>query len=242
MIKTLKHFQHNDIKMSITEHLEELRKRIIKIIIFFSIITVVCFTHVKDISILLIKPANGVQFLQLAPGEYFFSSIKISSYASLILSSPFIIYQIILFVLPGLTVKETQFLLPILISSIILFFTGIYFAYHILIPAALHFFITYGSDIVEPLWSFEQYFDFVLILLISTGITFQIPIIQILLGITNIISSKIMFKIWKYVFLLSTILSAILTPSTDPITQCCMSLAILILYFTSAFILQTLNK
>lgn len=233
---------NNDIKMSIFEHLEELRIRAIKATLFLSIVTIICFTYVKDISNFLTKPALGVQFLQLAPGEYFFSSIKISSYTGMIFSSPFIVYQIVLFILPGLTAKETRFFLPILISSILLFFTGIYFSYSILIPAALHFFINYGSDIVEPLWSFEQYFDFILILLFSTGIAFQIPIIQIIIGLLNIISSTKMFQAWRYILLLSTIISAVITPSTDPITQSCLSLAILALYFTSAFILKTLNK
>ena len=234
--------ESNDTKMSILEHLEELRFRAIKATAFLILITIICFTNIKDISTLLIKPALGIQFLQLAPGEYFFSSIKVSSYAGIIISSPFIIYQMVLFILPGLTTKETKLFLPILISSIILFFTGIYFSYKILIPAALHFFINYGSNIVEPLWSFEQYFDFILILLFSTGIVFQIPIIQIIIGLLNIISSKKMLQSWRYVLLLSTIFSAILTPSTDPITQSFMSLAIILLYFTSAFILKGLHK
>ncbi len=72
----------------------------------------------------------GVKFLQLAPGEYFFSSIKISSYTGLIISSPFIIYQIVLFILPGLTTQETKLFLPILLSSIFLFLLGFIFIYN----------------------------------------------------------------------------------------------------------------
>lgn len=231
-----------DIQMSIFEHLEELRYRAIKAMIFFIITTVISFTYVNEISFLLQQPAIGVKFLQLAPGEYFFSSLKISSYTGLTISSPFIIYQIVLFILPGLTVRETKFFLPILVSSILLFFIGIYFSYKILIPAALHFFINYGSNIVEPLWSFEQYFDFILILLISTGLAFQIPIIQVIIGLVGLVSSKQMIHSWKYIVLISTVISAILTPSTDPFTQLFLSLAILLLYFTGVFILIILNK
>ena len=196
----------------------------------------------KEISVLLQKPAVGVKFLQLTPGEYFFSSFKISIYTGLIISSPFIIYQITLFILPGLTIKEKQLFLPILISSILLFFIGIYFSFKILIPAALHFFINYGYDIVEPIWSFEQYFNLILILLISTGFAFQIPIIQVIIGLLEITSSKDMLNYWRYILLLSTVISAILTPSTDPITQILLSTAILGLYFIGIFILQFLNK
>lgn len=233
---------HNDIKMSIFEHIEELRSRTLKALLFFFIATALCFFYVKDISFLLQQPAHGVKFLQLSPGEYFFSSIKISSYTGLILSSPFIIYQILLFILPGLTNKEIYFFLPLLLISILLFFTGVYFAFKILIPAALKFFIYYGADIIEPIWSFEQYLDFILLLLISTGFAFQIPIIQIVIGLFNIISSRQMLKSWRYILLISTIISAILTPSTDPLTQIILSLAILTLYFTGVFVLKILKK
>lgn len=233
---------NKDFEMSIFEHIEELRYRTIKAGLFFTIATLISFSYVKEISFLLQQPAIGVKFLQLAPGEYFFSSIKISSYTGLAISSPFIIYQTVLFVLPGLTREETNFFLPILISSISLFFLGIYFGFKILIPAALQFLINYGSDIVEPIWSFEQYFNFVLILLISTGLAFQIPIVQIIIGLLGIVSSKQMIKYWKYILLVSTILGAILTPSTDPITQILLALAILLLYFTGVIVLRFLNR
>nr|YP_009511267.1 Sec-independent protein translocase component TatC [Gracilariopsis longissima]AXI97144.1 Sec-independent protein translocase component TatC [Gracilariopsis longissima]UAD89060.1 Sec-independent protein translocase component TatC [Gracilariopsis longissima] len=229
-------------EMSIFEHLEELRQRIFSAFIMFIIITTICFRYMKSISYLLQEPAVGIKFLQLAPGEYFFTSIKVAIYTGFLISSPFTIYQITLFILPGLTRKESNFVIPILLSSIILFFTGILFAYAILVPAALNFLISYGNDIVEPIWSFEQYFNFILLLLFSTGIAFQIPVIQIILGIFNIFSSEQMTSYWKYITFISTIIAAILTPSTDPITQIIMSLAILSLYTSGIFILKTLNK
>nr|YP_009295772.1 hypothetical protein Schim_026 [Schimmelmannia schousboei]AOM64707.1 hypothetical protein Schim_026 [Schimmelmannia schousboei] len=235
--------QWNDkAEMSIIEHLEELRQRIFIAFTIFLITTFICFIYTKNISYLLQQPAIGIKFLQLAPGEYLFASIKVSIYAGLMLSSPFIIYQILLFILPGLTKKEASFIIPILISSIILFFLGIIFSYTVLAPAALTFLIHYGADIVEPIWSFDQYFNFILLLLFSTGIAFQIPVIQIMLGVSRIISSKQMLSYWKYVIFISTIIGAILTPSTDPITQLFMSAAILLLYFSGILILKTFNK
>ena len=102
--------------------------------------------------------------------------------------------------------------------------------------------MNYGAEIVEPMWSFEQYFDFLLLLLFSTGLAFQIPVIQLICGILNIISSKEMYASWRYILLMSTIIGAILTPSTDPVTQLLLSLAILLMYFTSIFILLLLGK
>jgi len=232
----------NELKMSIVDHIEELRRRAIKATTFLIIATIIAFSYVNDISYLLQQPATGIKFLQLAPGEYLFASIKISSYTGLVISSPFTAYQLILFIIPGLTQKETRFFLPILTSSIILFFLGIYFAFKFLIPAALHFLINYGSSIVEPIWSFEQYFDFILILLISTGLAFQVPIMQIIIGLSGIVSSDEMIKYWKYILLLSTVISAVLTPSTDPVTQLVLSSAILLLYFIGILVLKLLHK
>nr|YP_009541853.1 Sec-independent translocase component C [Neogoniolithon spectabile]AYR06062.1 Sec-independent translocase component C [Neogoniolithon spectabile] len=233
---------NNNFKMSVFEHLEELRQRTLKATLFFIIVTCLSLKDINFVSSILIRPALGIKFLQLAPGEYFFATVKVSIYTGILFSSPFIIYQLVLFILPGLTTKEAQVFLPLVASSILLFFSGLYFAYNILIPASLYFFINYGSDIVEPLWSFEQYFDFVILVLISTGITFQIPILQILIGLLNIVSSRTMLESWKYVLFFSTILGAILTPSTDPITQLSLSVAIVSLYFISAFIVKSIEK
>jgi sec-independent protein translocase protein TatC len=90
---------------------------------------------------------------------------------------------------------------------------------------------------LEPLWSFTQYFDFILVLFITTALTFQIPILQLIVGILGLVSSSNMLKIWKYVLLIAVIIAALLTPSTDPITQLLLSGAIIFLYFLGITIL-----
>jgi sec-independent protein translocase protein TatC len=110
------------------------------------------------------------------------------------------------------------------------------------VPAALKFFIAYGSDVVEPFWSFDQYFNFVAVLIFSTGLAFQVPVIQIVIGLLGIISGQMMLSSWKYVIVISTILGAIITPSTDPITQILLSGALLALYLSGAGVLILLKK
>ena len=221
----------DEVEMSLFDHLEELRHRI-----FYALIAVVlgiigCFIFVKPIVQLLEVPAQGVKFLQLAPGEFFFVSLKVAGYSGLLLASPFILYQIIQFVLPGLTRRERRLLGPVVLGSSILFFVGLAFSYMVLIPAALRFFINYGADVVEQLWSIDRYFEFVLLLMFSTGLAFQIPVIQLLLGFLGIVSSGRMLSSWRYVVLGAVILGAILTPSTDPLTQSLLAGAVLGLYF-----------
>jgi len=221
----------DEVEMSLFDHLEELRQRIFYALIAVVVGVVGCFAFVNPIVHLLEIPAQGVKFLQLAPGEYFFVSIKVAGYSGILVASPFILYQIVQFVLPGLTRKERRFIAPIVFGSTFLFAGGLAFAYFLLIPAALNFFINYGEGVVEQLWSIERYFEFVLLLLFSTGLAFQIPVIQLLLGLIGIVSSKQMLSGWRYVILGAAILGAVLTPSTDPVTQSLLGGAVLGLYF-----------
>ena len=221
----------NDVEMSIFDHLEELRQRIFYALIAVVIAVIGCFVFVDRIVKLLEIPAQGAKFLQLSPGEYFFVSLKVAGYTGLVLASPFILYQIIAFVLPGLTRREQRLLGPVVLGSSILFFIGLGFAYVALIPAALNFFINYGEGVVEQLWSIDRYFEFVLLLLFSTGLAFQVPVIQFLLAVLGIVSSETMLKGWRYVLLGAAILGAVLTPSTDPVTQSLLGGAVLSLYF-----------
>ena len=232
----------NEVEMSLFDHLEELRIRIFYSLIAVAVGMVGCFLVVKPLVRCLEVPAQGVKFLQLAPGEFFFVSIKVAGYSGLLVASPFILYQIIQFVLPGLTRGERLLLGPVILGSSVLFFAGIGFSYWALIPAALNFFITYGGDVVEQSWSIDRYFEFVLLLMFSTGIAFQIPVIQLILGQLGIVSSNQMLKGWRVIVLGSVILGAILTPSTDPLTQSLLAGAVLGLYFGGIGLVKLTGK
>lgn len=99
---------------------------------------------------------------------------QVAGYSGLLLGSPVIVYEIIAFVLPGLTRSERRFLGPIVLGSSVLFYAGLAFSYNVLVPAALNFFVTYAENVVESIWSIDQYFEFVLVLLFSTGLAFQV--------------------------------------------------------------------
>jgi sec-independent protein translocase protein TatC len=230
------------LELPFSEHIEELRQRIFHIFWIILLLTCVALFEVKFLVKILELPVNNVKFFQISPGEYFVSTVKIAFYTGLLFGSPFAIGQLILFLLPGLTKKETKVILPLLLSSLSLFVLGLVFSYYALIPAALNFFLNYSEEVIEPLWSFDQYFVFISVLFYSTGLAFQIPIFQIILGLLNIVSGKQMLKLWRYVVLGSTIIGAILTPSTDPLTQLFLSGAIVLLYLIGAGILLILNK
>jgi sec-independent protein translocase protein TatC len=220
-----------EVEMSLFDHLEELRRRIFYSLIAVAVGVAGCFVFVKPLVQLLEVPAKGVKFLQLAPGEFFFVSLKVAGYSGIVVASPVILLQIVLFVLPGLTRRERRLIAPVVLGSSVLFFAGLVFAYIALIPAALNFFISYGEEVVEQAWSIDRYFEFVLLLLFSTGLAFQIPVIQLILSFLGILSSKQMLSGWRYVVLGAVVLGAILTPSTDPLTQSLLAGAVMGLYF-----------
>jgi sec-independent protein translocase protein TatC len=241
-IATMDEALDEDVEMSLFDHLDELRLRIFYALIAVGIGMIGCFTQVKPLVKFLQVPAQGVKFLQLAPGEFFFVSIKVAGYSGLVLAAPFILYQIIAFVTPGLTPKEKRILGPIVLGSGVLFLGGLAFAYVALIPAALNFFITYGEEVVEQAWSIERYFELILLLMFSTGIAFQVPIVQAILGFLGIISSRQMFAAWRYVLVGAALAGAILTPSTDPLTQSLLAGAVLTLYFAGIGIVKMMGK
>jgi sec-independent protein translocase protein TatC len=231
-----------DDEMALSEHIEEFSQRLIFCLLFLLSTTILCFTDVKEIVQIFQAPAIGVKFLQFAPGEYFFASVKIAVFCGILISSPLVLYQLLLYLIPGLTKNERDIVLPVSFGSGILFLVGLVFSYFFLVPAALRFFISYGSDVVEPFWSFDQYFDFVAVLLFATGLAFQVPAIQVVLGLLGIVTGEKMLAAWKYVIVICTIVAAIITPSTDPITQLLLSTALLSLYLGGSGVVIFLKK
>ena len=226
-----KKLEVNSSMMPFTDHLEELRQRILNSLFATLICIVFSFLVIKPLIQFLEIPAKNIRLLQLSPGEFLFVAIKVAGYSGLIVALPYILYQVILFVSPGLTEKEKSLIFPAFLASGILFFLGLLFSWWILVPAAISFFIKFGADIVEPIWSIEKYFDFVLLLMSSTALAFQLPILQFILGSLGIITTQTMLSNWRLVVISSAILSAIITPSTDPLTMSLLSISIVFLFF-----------
>jgi sec-independent protein translocase protein TatC len=231
-----------DDEMALSEHIEEFSQRLVFSLTILLLATVFCFADVKEIVRIFQAPAVGVKFLQFAPGEFFFASVKIAAFCGILFSSPVILYQILLYLIPGLTKKELDVVLPVSLGSGVLFIVGLAFSYFFLVPAALRFFISYGSEVVEPFWSFDQYFDFVAVLLFATGLAFQVPAVQVVLGLLGIVTGQKMLAAWKYVIVICTVLAAVITPSTDPVTQILLAGALLSLYLAGSGIVIFLKK
>lgn len=238
-------FKENENKVLsyvIDEHAKEFNQRIKFLLILSFIFITIFLINIKPVTKILELPVDNVKFFQLSPNEYFFSSIKLSIYTGILVSCPFYISQLIIFLAPSFSAKEQKLVIPLIVLSILLFFSSILFTFFALLPAALNFFLNYNEGILEPFWSFTEYFDFSTTLFIGTALVFQLPILQVVLNIIGLVSLELMKNSWKYIILISTILGAIITPSTDPITQLILSSVILILYGLGILLIQFYNN
>jgi len=219
-----------EVEMSFVDHLEELRWRLLRSLGALLAGAALCLIWVRPLVKLLEQPAQGIRFLQLAPGEYLFVSLKVAGYAGLTLALPYVLYEGLGFVLPGLSRRERRLVAPAVAASAVLFLAGLAFAWWALVPAALRFLVSYGADVVEPIWSIERYLDFVLLLMVATGLAFELPVLQLLLGALGLVRSRQMLASWRLVVLLAAVAGAVLTPSTDPVTMLLLSGAISALF------------
>jgi sec-independent protein translocase protein TatC len=222
----------------LSSHLEELRSRII--IAILSLLTCIAVSfYFSDslIRILLKAVPEGAKFFQLKPGELFVSSLKVSIYAGLILSSPILLKQLGLFLQPALKDKEQKILNPIINLAPILFCSGIAFAYFFILPALLKFFLGFHQDLVEQLYGLEHLLNLELAILMISGLSFELPIAILSLGYLGLINKSILLKHWRYAVMIALCLAAILTPTPDPISMSVLGLALLFLYFASAMLL-----
>jgi sec-independent protein translocase protein TatC len=219
-----------EVEMTLVGHLEELRARVLRSLLAVVMAAAGCLLLVRPLVRLLEVPAHGIRFLQLAPGEFLFVSLKVAGYAGLTLALPWVLYEGLAFVLPGLTRREQRLVAPAVAGSALLFVAGLAFAWWALVPAALNFLVSYGADVVEPLWSIERYLDFVLLLMVATALAFQLPVLQLLLAALGLVRADTMLGAWRFVVLAAALAGAVLTPSTDPITMLLLTGAITALY------------
>lgn len=233
---------NNMVELFFDEHIEEVRQRLIQIFGIIILSILISFINVQYIVKWLELPIKGVKFFQSSPGEYFVSTLSIAFYSGLLFSLPIILSQLIFFLLPGLNKSEKTLVLGLLISSILLFILGLLFSYFILTPAALQFFIDYSSPVLEPLLSFNQYFSFISVLFLSTGIVFQVPILQVLFSLSQLVNPTKMLQGWRYMIIFSTIIGAILTPSADPFTQLLLAGALFLLYLSGCIVSLAIVK
>lgn len=224
-----------DSRLTLVEHLRELRKRLIISIIAIIAGAVLCFNFIEEIVELIMRPGQGLDFIYLSPPELFIAYIKISLVLGLIISLPVVLYQIWMFVQPGLKDNERKLASLILIVGILFFLIGVTFAYLVVIPMTINFFLEMTAENIEPLFSFNNYVSFISSIILSFGLVFELPLVVILLTQLGFVTPRLLKKSRKFVILGIFIIAAILTPP-DLVSQTLMAIPMLILFEVSIII------
>ena len=223
-----------DEKLPFTGHLEELRRRLI--ICFVSVgvgfagaylFKERLFEILMNPLVKVMKPGQNLVFTGLP--EAFFTYLKVSLLAGILIASPVIIYQFWLFVAPGLYEREKRLLIPIVLLSTIFFVGGALFGYFIVFPYGFKFFLGFATEIIRPLPSMKEYMSFSSKLLIAFGLVFELPLVITFLAKLGIVSVDFLKKNRKYALLCFFVGAAILTPP-DVVTQVMMALPLMVLY------------
>ncbi|MFO7981726.1 MAG: twin-arginine translocase subunit TatC [Candidatus Aminicenantes bacterium] len=232
--------------MTFLEHLEDLRKRI-----FYSFLAVVIsvipawFFHKQLYAILAVPitkylpEGKTLTFISLtAP---FMLYIKVSFLAAILFASPFVFIQIWYFISPGLYKKERKAVIPFVLFSSLFFISGAVFAYFIVFPFAVRFFLSMGEGF-EPIITVDQYFSLALRVILGIALVFELPTLVYFFSRFGIITAKMMIKYFKYAVLVVFIIAAVITPTPDPITQTIVALPMLGLYGFSILIALAVGK
>lgn len=227
--------------MGFLDHLEELRKRLVYSAISVAVGAGACWVYRERIYGVMQKPimdalrANGMpeKLVYLNPTEPFNLYVKIAMLGGLFLTCPFVLYQVWMFISPGLYRNEKRYVVPFMISTIALFTAGGYFGYRIAYPRALGFFLGDFSKQFQPMITIGEYTSLFLSIVLGMGLIFEMPILVFFLSLMGIMSPRFMWKNFRYAILVIFIIAAIVTPTPDIINMCVFAAPMLALYVLS---------
>lgn len=222
-------------KLGILDHLEELRRTLIESAAAALLATIVSwFLSAKLLNLMIMPIAEqGVYFT--APNEAFLTRLKLSGVMGLFVVAPFIFFKFYMFVLPGLHRREAKVVTPLLIATTLLFYTGVAFAFLVVIPQIIPFLLSFGTQVLEPLIGVGPYFSMVTQLCLAFGLVFELPLLVLFLSVIGVVSPRLLLRTWRMAVVVIFTISAVLTPP-DVISQVMMAVPVLILYFGSVLV------
>ncbi|MBN2705853.1 MAG: twin-arginine translocase subunit TatC [Deltaproteobacteria bacterium] len=232
--------------MHLTEHLEELRKRLIIVCAAITLATVGAYAFAEELFRWLMRPLlgvmppdNGLIFTSLT--ETFFTYLKISLLAGFFAAAPVLIYQIWRFAAPGLYAHEKKYVFPFVFFASLFFVGGAMFGYFVVFPFGFKFFMGFATDFIRPMPSVREYFSFAVQLLFAFGIVFELPVVTAFLAIFGLIKAQTLAAKRKYAILGAFVVAAILTPP-DVFSQLMMAIPIVVLYELSIVVARLCGR
>jgi sec-independent protein translocase protein TatC len=229
-------------KLTLLGHFQELRKRLIRSVIAVAIAAAVCFIFWKWIFYILILPAEGINLIFIELTEMIGTIMKVCLASGLILAMPYLTFQAIMFISPALTRNEKRYLYIILPWIALMFLVGVAFGYFVLIPPAIGFLYTFGSDIATPQIKIGNYISIITRLLLAIGLVFELPVVTTFLARIGIVKAKWLAGKRKMAIIVAFILAAIITPTFDPINQSLVAVPLIVLYEMSIWLAKLVER
>ena len=235
-------------------HLVELRKRLGLSVLSVFIAFIIAFVFHEGILEWITAPLNEAlaQVAHLSKkaadgmvtthqvGGAFFVALKVSFFAGLLGALPFILYQLWLFIAPGLYNNEKKMVIPFVVGGSVMFLVGVMFAYYVVTPFGFQFLITFGSFLYTPLINIEDYVGFFTKIMMGFGIAFELPVFAYFLALLGLVTDKTLKDFFKYAVLIIFVVASLLTPP-DVLTQLLMAAPLILLYGLSILIVRAVN-
>jgi len=234
-------------EMTFTEHLNELRVRLMRCMIGAFVGFLICYGFADQLFLMLMKPLvdllapTGGALIYTGLPEAFFTQLKVAAIAGLFVASPYIFYQLWMFIAPGLYEGERKYIIPIALFSAICFVAGALFGYYVVFPFGFQFFLGYATDFIKPMPSVKEYFSFSTSMLFAFGFIFELPLFMFFLSVMGIVTHRTLRKYRKFAILGSFIVAAILTPP-DVVSQCLMAGPLCVLYEIGIWVAYVFGK
>ena len=219
---------------TLISHLVELRQRLLKAVVAIALVFAPCAWFANDLFTIIATPLiqkmpAGSSMIATSLISPFMAPLKLSLFVALFIAMPYVLYQVWAFVAPGLYKREKRFAIPLVVSSIVLFYAGVAFAYFVVFPLMFAFLTTTAPTGVQVMTDITNYLDFVLLLFFAFGIAFEMPVATVLLAATGLVRVETMTKNRGYVILGIFVIAAFLTPP-DALSQTAMALPMWLLY------------
>jgi sec-independent protein translocase protein TatC len=228
-------------KMSFLEHLDELRRRLVVAISSVLVGFLICLLFIDRIFGFIMRPLqqvlpNGGRLVYTEPTEAFLLQLKVAALAGVVLAAPVIMWQLWLFIAPGLYAKEKRFAAPFVLFSTVSFVAGVAFSHYVVFPAAWRFFASFNTDYMEFLPKISEAFGLYAYMLLAFGIIFQMPTLVLALARMGVVTAGFLWRHTKYAILIIFILAAVITPSSDVVNQTLMAGPMIVLYLISIIV------
>lgn len=234
-------------RMSFWDHLEELRQRLLRCVIAITLGFGICIAFGERVFSLLASPITKLlpkdaTLVFTGLPDPFFVYLKVAFISGIFVVLPYCLYQIWLFVVPGLLEKERKLAFPFVVVATILFYLGAAFAYFVVFPAAFKFFLGYQTEELKPMISIRDYVSLSMLLMLAFGAVFETPIIVVFLGLLGVFDSKLLKRGRRYFVVIAFIIAAILTPTPDVVNQTIMAVPMIIFYEVGIQVLVLFEK